>query len=411
MAGQAGVDEDRIRQRGLAVVADGPLVVVGDDQIDAELFGDLRLIDGGDAAVDGDDEGRAVAVELFDGLAVEAVALVDAVGDVGLDAFGGVAEGDECVPEDGGGGDAVDVVVAVDGELFTGLHGFRDPFCGVGDAGKGGGVDQVLELGPQELACGLNVVGAEAAVDQAAGGGRADFELPCQLGRGVGVGFGDDPGLPRVLDFAGVVVQGLCGGGTELHVGIVTDPIGGGLRGGGAMHYTAGMADAIRENWWALVLFGLGIGTFAGLFGLGGGVLMVPLLVLLLKYPQVDAQATSLAMILSPLQAPGWINYWRGGHVQWPVVFFAAPGMLVGSFLGSMLGRSLPEDLMRVLFAVVLGYIAAYMIFSKMPGHPGRAFAYAVVPVLVTVLLAWQAGVFARVAAKAAADDAPSAVE
>jgi uncharacterized membrane protein YfcA len=164
------------------------------------------------------------------------------------------------------------------------------------------------------------------------------------------------------------------------------------------VHYTGRrMADVIRENWWALMLFGLGIGTFAGVFGLGGGVLMVPLLVLLLKFPQNEAQATSLAMILSPLQAPGWINYSRGGLVHWNVVMYAVPGMLVGSYLGSLLGKSLPQELMRVIFAIVLGYIASYMIFSKMGGHPGKAFAYAAVPVLVTVGLAWHAGVFAKV--------------
>ena len=164
------------------------------------------------------------------------------------------------------------------------------------------------------------------------------------------------------------------------------------------MHYTGrDMADAIRENWWALVLFGLGIGTFAGLFGLGGGVLMVPLLVLLLHYGQTDAQATSLAMILSPLQSPGIWNYHRGGHVHWRVVFLAMPGMLAGSYLGSVFGKLLPQDVMRLIFAVILGYIAAYMIFGKLTGHPGRGFAYAAVPVLVTLLLAWQAGVFEKV--------------
>ena len=167
------------------------------------------------------------------------------------------------------------------------------------------------------------------------------------------------------------------------------------------------MAQAITSNWWALVLFGLGIGTFAGLFGLGGGVLMVPLLVLLLKFDQTDAQATSLAMILSPLQAPGIWNYSRGDHVRWMVVACTAPGMFAGSFLGSTLGKSLPQDLMRVLFALALAYIACYMIFGKLGGHPAKGFALAAVPVVVLALLAWGAGAFTKAAP--AAQQTPAA--
>src|SRR5678816_740926 len=62
-----------------------PFVVVGDDQVHATLACNLRLLNGGDAAVDGDDELRAFVAELGDCLGVEAVAFVHAVGNVELD--------------------------------------------------------------------------------------------------------------------------------------------------------------------------------------------------------------------------------------------------------------------------------------------------------------------------------------
>lgn len=162
------------------------------------------------------------------------------------------------------------------------------------------------------------------------------------------------------------------------------------------MHYTRGMAEAIGNNWWALILLGLFVGTFAGLFGLGGGVIMVPLLVLILGFSQREAQGTSLAMILSPFQAPGIWEWHRKGQIEWKMVWFMAPSLFVGSWLGAKLGGSIPQAAMRVVFALVLTYIAAYMIFSKLDMTKG--FALAAVPVIVTLGLAWASGVFDAVA-------------
>lgn len=98
------------------------VVVVGDDEIDAEFFGFGCGGDGGDAAVDGDDDlGSDILYgvgECFDGGFVEAVAFFDAVGDVGGD-FGFWRDDSEHVDEDGGGGDAVDIVISEDDDWFV----------------------------------------------------------------------------------------------------------------------------------------------------------------------------------------------------------------------------------------------------------------------------------------------------
>ncbi len=166
------------------------------------------------------------------------------------------------------------------------------------------------------------------------------------------------------------------------------------------MHYTRRMAEAIGGNWWALILLGLFVGAFAGLFGLGGGVIMVPLLVLLLGFSQREAQGTSLAMILSPFAAPGIYEWHRKGMIEWKIVWFMAPSLLVGSYFGARLGGSIPQAAMRVVFALVLTYIAGYMIFSKL--DMAKGFSLALVPVIVTLGLAWASGVFDVVAKKAA---------
>ncbi len=159
------------------------------------------------------------------------------------------------------------------------------------------------------------------------------------------------------------------------------------------MHYTdLQMAANLANHWWALVGFGLFIGVFAGLFGLGGGAVLVPLLVLLFAKEQATAQGTSLAMILAPTAAPAIFRYHQGGHVDWWLVLYVAPTMLVGSYFGAKLAVYLPADVLKVSFAIVLTYIAAYMVFSKL-GDQKVALAYSTVPVVVMLLLIWQSGV------------------
>ncbi len=102
---------------GLGQLRAGP-VVVGDDQVQAQAAGGVGGIEGGDAAIDGYEEGRAVFGDGFDGFDVEAVAFFDAMGDVVVDA--GAEESQE-LPKDGDPGYAVNVIVAVHGKLFTGL--------------------------------------------------------------------------------------------------------------------------------------------------------------------------------------------------------------------------------------------------------------------------------------------------
>ena len=109
------------------------------------------------------------------------------------------------------------------------------------------------------------------------------------------------------------------------------------------MRYHVGMPQVILSNWWALALFGLFVGVFAGIFGLGGGAVIVPLLVLALQFNQKLAQGTSLAVILSPAAAPAIYKYHQEGYVDWWFVLKVAPFMLVGSYFGAAIATWLPQ--------------------------------------------------------------------
>ena len=118
------------------------LVVVGDDHVDAALQGVVRLVDGGDAAVNGDDERDvARALEICDRVHVQAVALFDAVGDVRMH---GHALPAQIVREHARGCDAVDVVVAEHGHVFPALDGGADACDGLVHVLQEHGVERAL---------------------------------------------------------------------------------------------------------------------------------------------------------------------------------------------------------------------------------------------------------------------------
>ena len=116
------------------------------------------------------------------------------------------------------------------------------------------------------------------------------------------------------------------------------------------------------------MLIGLAAGLAAGVFGIGGGILMVPLLVLLLSLPQQSASAISLVVILLPVGLPAILQYWHAGKLQPEHLKIAALlglGVVVGSYFGAKLSLQLPEMVLRKLFAVLLVAVALKMWFSR----------------------------------------------
>lgn len=102
-----------------------------------------------------------------------------------------------------------------------------------------------------------------------------------------------------------------------------------------------------------LLALGALTGLLSGLFGIGGGVMLVPLLVLLLKFPQRLAAGTSVAAIL-PAAVVGGIGYAVQDHVDWIAAFALAAGMVIGAQIGAYLLSRIPTMLLRWLFMVFL---------------------------------------------------------
>ncbi|KGM10136.1 permease [Cellulomonas bogoriensis 69B4 = DSM 16987] len=113
-----------------------------------------------------------------------------------------------------------------------------------------------------------------------------------------------------------------------------------------------------------LVVIGLVGGLMAGLFGVGGGLLMVPLLITFAGLDQRRAAAASLLAIV-PTSVVGATGYALRGEVDVPVAALVAVGGVVGAHLGARLMRVLPRPWLRWMFITLLVAVAAYMAFVE----------------------------------------------
>ena len=95
-------------------------------------------------------------------------------------------------------------------------------------------------------------------------------------------------------------------------------------------------------------------GIASGLFGIGGGVLLVPFLALFFAFGQHRAQGTSLIALVPPTGALAFFAYARAGDVSWRIGLLLIPGVFVGGILGGVLAKSLPPRRMRLVFAGLL---------------------------------------------------------
>jgi uncharacterized membrane protein YfcA len=109
-----------------------------------------------------------------------------------------------------------------------------------------------------------------------------------------------------------------------------------------------------------LFAIGLGGGLLSGLLGVGGGVVMVPLLVLWAAYGQRDAHALSLGAII-PISVAGIATYGVAGEVRWWEAVGLAAGSIVGARIGAELLARIDERLLKVVFGVFLVAVAALL--------------------------------------------------
>ncbi len=145
-----------------------------------------------------------------------------------------------------------------------------------------------------------------------------------------------------------------------------------------------GTADSPRSRRFVvLALIGLAGGLLSGMFGVGGGIILVPLLVTFAGLDQRQASATSLLAIL-PTAIAGSITYAVSGEVDLVAAAIVAVGAVAGAFIGAALLRRIPIVWLRWIFIALLVVVAVRLLFVE----PERGEPLPMTPLLVVAYLA-----------------------
>ncbi len=123
----------------------------------------------------------------------------------------------------------------------------------------------------------------------------------------------------------------------------------------------------MKEALWGLVI-GASAGLLSGMFGIGGGLLIVPALVFLLAFDLQTAIGTSLATMLAPVGFLAVYNYHMAGKVNWWATLFLAGAFVAGALGGSRLALSFDEETVRKSLSIFLVIVAVYMWFKPKMG-------------------------------------------
>ena len=124
-----------------------------------------------------------------------------------------------------------------------------------------------------------------------------------------------------------------------------------------------GSAEAVRMELLGYIAIGLVAGVASGCFGIGGGVLIVPALMLFFKVPYTVAVGTSLALII-PISLAGTLTHHKFGAIDWRIFTACAVAGVIGAIIGALLVQKVPELYAKRGFALFLLY-AAWRLWFK----------------------------------------------
>lgn len=113
-----------------------------------------------------------------------------------------------------------------------------------------------------------------------------------------------------------------------------------------------------------LLCIGLLAGILSGLVGVGGGIIMIPLLVMM-GMSQHQSQGTSLAVLAVPVTAIAAFNYYKEGYVDWKYAAVIAVFFVIGGYIGSKFAVQIDQKILKKIFGIILLFVAGKLIFGK----------------------------------------------
>ncbi|NVN92057.1 MAG: sulfite exporter TauE/SafE family protein [Desulfuromonadales bacterium] len=116
--------------------------------------------------------------------------------------------------------------------------------------------------------------------------------------------------------------------------------------------------------WLMYMIIGLFGGVTSGLFGVGGGIVIVPALIYWAGFSQHRATGTSLAILLLPIGLAATLEYYRNGNVDLRAAMIIAVTMFVGGWGGALLASQIKGPHLRLLFGVFVSGVGVYLVYG-----------------------------------------------
>jgi len=118
-------------------------------------------------------------------------------------------------------------------------------------------------------------------------------------------------------------------------------------------------------NYFLYIALGLVAGVLGGMFGIGGGSILIPAMVFFFGLTQHQAQGTTLAIMVPPIGLLAALRYYYSGNVKLGMAGFICAGFLVGGLIGAQLIQNVPDALLKKLFGIFLLIVSLRMILTK----------------------------------------------
>lgn len=113
------------------------------------------------------------------------------------------------------------------------------------------------------------------------------------------------------------------------------------------------------------LLLGVAVGVLSGIIGIGGGIVIVPVLVYAFHMTQHKAQGTSLGVLLAPIGLLAFLEYYKAGNVDLKAAIFIALGFTAGAYFGGSWAQQFSDVTLRRVFGVVLLAVALKMLIQR----------------------------------------------
>ena len=118
-------------------------------------------------------------------------------------------------------------------------------------------------------------------------------------------------------------------------------------------------------NAFLFIFIGLLAGLLSGLIGIGGGIIIIPILVIFFGFSQKMAQGTTLALLVPPIGILAAWTYYKEGFVNLPIAALMCAGFVLGGLIGAKFAVNLSNQTLERIFGIALLIISLKMIFAK----------------------------------------------